>query len=280
MPEGTVLVGTCNWSDHTDFYPPGMKPTDRLPFYARYFPIVEIDSTFYHLQPARNFERWAMVTPPDFVFNVKAYRELTWHDREKQPEDSTFRAFDQALQPLRDAGKLKAVHFQFPPWFTAREENAEYIAHARSYFPKDRFAVEFRHKSWFTGEQTERTLELMKQNDAAHVIVDAPQIGSGTVPAVLAVTDPSLAIVRFHGRNRATWYRPAKTTGDRFDYLYSQQELAEWVPDIRKLGEQAQEVHLMLNNNHADYAVQNARDLMTLLELPHPTPDDLFAEKG
>jgi len=203
MTTNVILVGTCNWSDHTDFYPPGMKPTDRLPFYSRYFPIVEVDSTFYHMQPARNFERWAKVTPPDFVFNVKAYRELTKHDREKEPEEATFRAFEQALEPLREAGKLRAVHFQFPPWFTAREENAEYISYARSYFPKDRFAVEFRHRSWFEGEQSERTLELLKRNDAAHVVVDAPQIGSGTVPAVLAVTDPALAIVRFHGRNRA-----------------------------------------------------------------------------
>ena len=272
-----ILVGTCNWSDHTDFYPPGMKPTDRLAFYARCFPLVEVDSTYYHLQPARNFERWATNTPPGFVFNVKAYRQLTWHDREQPPEEATFAAFGGALQPLRAAGKLCAVHFQFPPWFTARDENLEYIARARDHFPADRFAVEFRHRSWFTGEWTARTLEYLRAHDSAHVVVDAPQIGSGTVPVVMAVTDPALAIVRFHGRNRATWYKPAKTTGDRFDYLYTQQELAEWVPAVRTLAAQAAQVHLLLNNNHTDYAVRNARDLMQLLDLAPPTPEDLFA---
>lgn len=262
---GRLLVGTCNWSDHEDFYPPGTKPTDRLVYYARHFRVVEIDSTFYAIQPARNFERWARVTPDDFVFNVKAYRELTGHDREKEPEAKTFEVFHQAIQPLRDAGKLRAVHFQFPPWFVESERNREYILTARALFPEDTFAVEFRHRSWFAPEHRAETLDFLRRNGLVHVMVDAPQVGSGTVPKVVAVTSPELSIIRFHGRNTATWYKKADTTGQRFDYLYTRAELAEWLPAAREAASQAREVHVLMNNNRANYAVRNARDFADLL---------------
>ena len=83
-------------------------------------------------------------------------------------------------------------------------------------------------------------------------MVDAPQVGSGTVPKVVAVTSPELSIVRFHGRNTATWYKKADTTGQRFDYLYTQAELAEWLPAVREAASQAREVHVLMNNNRAD----------------------------
>ena len=125
---GKILVGTCNWSDFEHFYPRGLKPNERLGYYARYFPLVEVDSTFYRLMPARNFELWAERTPDDFSFDVKAYRTLTRHGSEHRPgarhEDDApeldpaeddFRAFKESIEPLRQAGKLRAILFQFPP---------------------------------------------------------------------------------------------------------------------------------------------------------------------
>src|SRR5690606_5363520 len=124
------------------------------------------------------------------------------------------------------------------------------------------------HVSWFRGENREATLEFLRELGAVHVACDAPQVGSGTVPRVVAVTDPRLAIVRFHGRNARTWYIRAETTAQRFDYLYSKEELAEWLPAIRDvLAREAAEVHLLMNNNRANYAVRNALDLMELLGL-------------
>jgi len=275
----SILVGTCNWSDHTNFYPPGLKPGDRLGYYARHFPVVEVDSTFYRLQPAHYFARWAERTPPGFAFNVKAYRELTWHDREKEPEASTFEEFTRTLQPLRDAGKLRAVHFQFPPWYVCSPKNRDYILTARDFFPEDTFAVEFRHRSWLTPENREATLGLLRDNQLTYTVVDEPQIGSGSVPPVVAVTNPDLAIVRFHGRNRETWYKRGETSGDRFDYLYKQEELAEWLPAVRQMAAQAKEVHLLMNNNHADYAVRNARDILALLGQQPPLQEDLFSRR-
>jgi len=274
-----IRVGTCAWSDHEEYYPPGLPPRERLAYYARHFSLVEVDSTFYRLQPAKWFAGWAERTPPDFRFNVKAYGAMTRHHREPRPgeEDLTevFRRFNASVQPLREAGKLGALHFQFPPWFTCTPASREWVQFCREFFADDIVAVEFRHISWFTEENREDTLQFLRGLRAVHVACDAPQVGSGTVPRVVAVTDPRLAIVRFHGRNAKTWYIKAEKTAQRFDYLYSKEELAEWLPPIREiLAPAADEVHLLMNNNRANYAVRNALDLMSLLGLPTPPRDD------
>ncbi len=268
-----IRVGTCNWADHTDFYPSKLKANERLTYYARHFSLVEVDSTFYHLQPASNFARWAERTPDSFVFDVKAYRELTWHDRERPPSAETFERFGAALRPMQEAGKLRAVLFQFPPWFTDEPKNREYLGTCPEFFPGQTLAVEFRHRSWLTPERREETLALLREHGLVHVMVDEPQIGSGSVPRVIAATSPSLAIVRFHGRNRQTWYARVETTGERFNYLYQPDELREWLPSLEEVAEQASEVHVLLNNNRANYAVRNAKDFQMLLGQP-VTPDE------
>lgn len=273
-----IRVGTCAWSDHKDYYPLGLPASQRLSYYARHFSVVEVDSTFYRLQPARWFALWADRTPPDFVFNVKAYGAMTMHHRTPRPGEEdvaeVFRRFDESVQPLREAGKLKALHFQFPPWFTCTAENRAWVAYCRERFPHDLVAVEFRHRSWFEGGAREETLRLLRELEAVHVICDEPQVGSGCVPPVVAVTHPALAIVRFHGRNRSTWYIRGEGSADRFNYLYSRAELQEWVRPVREeLEPAAAEVHLLMNNNQANYAVRNALDMMELLGLPVPPRD-------
>lgn len=276
---GRVLVGTCAWADHEEFYPAGLKPADRLAYYARFFPIVEVDSTFYAIQPRRYFQTWAERTPDGFTFNVKAYGAMTKHHRSPRPGDEdvleVFRRFAHAVEPLQEAGKLKALHFQFPPWFVANAENAEWLHFCRSFFARNLVAVEFRHRSWFSGpEQTDRTLALLRELEAVHVIVDEPQVGSGSIPQVMAVTDRRLAIIRYHGRNAETWYIKGEKSADRFNYLYSRAELSDFVEPVRELQQAAEEVHLLMNNNRANYAVRNALDLMDLLGLPVPPRDE------
>lgn len=275
-----IRCGTCAWSDHEDYYPRGLPPSERLTYYARHFTLVEVDSSFYRLQPAKWYDAWAAKTPPDFVFNVKAYGAMTRHHREPRAGETdimeVFKRFDASVQPLREAAKLKALHFQFPPWFTCKPEHKEWVHFCRQFFANDLVAVEFRHNSWFLGNnKTDETLRLLKQIGAVNVVCDEPQIGTGTVPPVVAVTDPRLAIVRLHGRNAQTWYIKAETTAQRFDYLYSRAELTEWVAPVQNvLAAEADEVHLLMNNNRSNYAVRNALDLMELLGLPAPPRDD------
>jgi uncharacterized protein YecE (DUF72 family) len=260
-----IYVGTCNWSDHAGFYPSGLPSNQQITYYAQRFPLVEIDSTFYRLMPVRNFTLWAERTPPGFVFDVKAFRQLTYHDRETPPNEDVHAQFSTSVQPLRDAGKLEALHFQFPPWFVFGERNVSYLSALRGLYPEDGLAVEFRHRSWYEAASYGRMTGALREAAIGLTVVDEPQVGSGSVPTVLEVTTPGLSTIRFHGRNAKMWYARVKTTAERFNYLYNEQELDEWVPNVARLAELASTVHVLFNNNAQDYAVQNGRQLRMLL---------------
>jgi uncharacterized protein YecE (DUF72 family) len=281
-----IAVGTCNWADHTDFYPPelerGRRQRDKLTFYAAYFPVVEIDTTFYGIPRPPVVEAWTERTPATFRFNIKAYRSLTGHEREngrpRKPTPEEERDFLTALAPLRDSGKLVAVHYQFPPWFTNKPAAREWLLAARDRHPDDLLAVEFRHRSWYDGDAWPATEDLLRELDCVYVGVDSPQIGSATAPPILAVTSRQLCITRFHGRNRQTWYSGGPTSGDRFNYLYTPSELAEWVPAIRAASDDGVPVHVLMNNNQSNYAVVNAFDFAALLGLRLPRPPEPIIE--
>ncbi len=269
-----LAVGTCNWSDHQGFYPPGLPAAARLAYYAGFFPMVEIDSSYYAIpQPSRT-SAWAQQTPADFRFNIKAYRALPYHQREggvaREPTAAEEKGFLAALGPLRESGKLRAVHYQFPSWFTASPLNLDRLARLRERHLEDLVVVEFRHRSWAEPERLPQLLELLSEARLCLCAVDEPQIGSGSFPTLLRVTDQRLAVVRFHGRNRQTWYRGGASSADRFDYLYSEAELREWVEPIRKLAEHVAEVELLFNNNRANYAVINGLQMAHLLGLDYP----------
>jgi uncharacterized protein YecE (DUF72 family) len=277
MP-ATIRVGTASWTDHEPFYPPeydkaAMKAR-RIEYYARYFNMTEVDATFYRLMPAHNFELWAERTPDDFVFDVKAYGEMTWHHREDDgtpitPSADTFAKFSEMLQPMREAGKLRALLFQFPPWFTFAPERLEYLGTVRELLPDDLLAIEFRHRSWLEGEHAEELRTALEDHQLAYCAVDEPQIGSGSVPPVVLLTDPRFSMVRFHGRNARTWYgKGLSSSRDRFDYLYSQAELEPWADRVKRIAERLDdggEVHVVTNNNARNYAVVNALDMQQLL---------------
>jgi uncharacterized protein YecE (DUF72 family) len=270
-----ILVGTCNWSDHKHFYPPGTPAGERLAHYARFFPIVEVDTTFYGIAKPGTAERWVEATPPGFRFNVKAYRSLTLHEREegsaRPPTGDEERDFMALLEPIRRAGKLRAVHYQFPPWFKASPANMDFVARVRERHPDDRVVVEFRHQSWAEPERFDAVTELLAESGMTYCVVDAPQVGNATMPPHLVVTSPELAVVRFHGQNRQKWYiKDARSSADRFDYLYSEDELREWVPRVRDLASEAEEVHVLFNNNRSNYAVRNALQMAELLDLGLP----------
>lgn len=275
-----IRVGTASWTDHDPFYPPEYTRADmrsrRIEYYARFFDVVEVDSTYYHLQPARNFAMWAERTPDDFIFDVKAYGELTWHHRDERgeaqaPQIDTFGNFSAMIQPLREARKLGAILFQFPPWFTFSEERLEYFDVMRESLPDDTIAVEFRHRSWLEGPRLEQTRAALTERRLAFCAVDEPQVGSGSAPPVMMITDPHFTMVRFHGRNRKTWYGKGLTSSrERYDYLYTREELAPWVDRIKEAATQltGSEAHVIANNNASNYGIVNAFDLQSLFGMP------------
>jgi uncharacterized protein YecE (DUF72 family) len=296
-----VLVGTCSWTEKTlveesDWYPQRtMTPEERLRFYAGQFPLTEIDSTYYAPPSEHQAELWAQRTPDGFRFDVKAYSLLTghptrprslWKDLREQlpPEvadkrnlyakdlaadalDEAWSRFGAALRPLHEAGRLGAVLFQYPPWFTPRRDNRDEIRALRERLPDYRICVEFRSPRWLAEERDrERTLALLEEHGLTFVCVDAPEVSG--LPRLFAITTPELMVTRFHGRSDETWKGKTRTAAERFRYLYSADELQELARPLAEVAEEARESHLLMNNCYRDYGVRNAAQLRDLLASP------------
>ena len=311
-----VRVGICAWADPAlieagTFYPrKSMTTESRLRYYASVFDGVEVNSSYYAIPNIRNTLRWVERTPPGFVFRVKAYSLLTGHHPRAEtvpadlaallprsprrtrrgeidassfpPEalDHAFRLVRTALRPIAEAGKLGYVLFQFAPWVHFEPGRLDYLASLPERLPGWTIAIEFRHRSWLP-DHADETLRALSGARLAHVIVDAPAAGH-TVPRVTTVTAPT-AVFRLHGRNAHGWLRQLRgeepTVREKYDYLYSEAELREFLPEIEGVSEEAEEVFISFNNNNRDYPIQNALMLKRLLGQPiqaDPSPRDLF----
>ncbi|MFK7694986.1 DUF72 domain-containing protein [Paenibacillus sp. HJGM_3] len=270
-----IRIGLAGWGDHRDLYADGTPAQDRLQRYGRYFSTVEVDSSFYAVQSERNYAKWAEETPVDFAFVVKAYQGMTGHLRGKNPFDSTdamFRAFLDSIRPVREAGKLKTVLFQYPPWFDCTRDNVAVLREAKERMGDVPVALEFRHQTWFNPAFRDKTLAFLEAEGWMHSVCDEPQVAPGSVPTVLKATHPGVTIVRFHGRNADGWTKqPDRDWREvRYLYRYSEAELAEWVGHLRLLEQGSVEVCVIFNNNSGGDAAKNALQFMDMLGLPHP----------
>lgn len=295
-----ILVGSASWTDKSlvacgRFYPPGCNSAEqRLRFYATQFPLVEVDSSYYGMPTPHNAQAWADRTPAGFTFNVKAFRLFTGHPAEPKvlhqdlqralgpglppklyyadlPAEvraELWRRFIDALAPLRAAGKLGAVHFQFAPWVVRNRAGHAHVEHCAQQMEGHMLAAEFRHASWFDGDAaTDATLDFQRQLGLVHTIVDAPQGFANTVPCIWEATNPRLALVRLHGRNHASWNHKGPASSGRFDYYYSADELAAMVPEVRHLTTLADVVQMVFNTNHEDQGQANARLMRQVLRV-------------
>ncbi len=291
---GQIQVGTASWTDRTliesGWYPPEADtPEKRLRFYARQFPLVEVDATYYALPAEQTAAAWAERTPAGFTFNVKAFSLFTQHptrvaalpadlrpavektgkdrvylkDVEPAVTDQAWDRFLAALEPLRQAGKLGAILLQFPPWFPISRARKDYILACAQRVAPRRVCVEFRNQTWMTPGNQEETLEFLAAHQLPYVCVDMPQGHRESIPPVLAVTAGDLAVVRLHGHSQK-W--ASKDIHERFGYRYTDQELTEWAPKVRALARDAETTHVLFNNCYRDNAQANARQLATLLE--------------
>jgi uncharacterized protein YecE (DUF72 family) len=265
----TVRIGTCSWADDglvKHWYPRGVSSAEsRLRYYAERFDVVEVDSPFYHLPAPETAARWAERTPADFVFHVKASGEMTGHrGSELEP---AFRDFREALAPLEASGKLRGVLLQYHPRVKKSAEALAELARVRALLEPLVPLIEFRHRSWVTEDELADTLRFLERHGLAFVSVDSPPTtATNVVPTIAAVTH-RLAYVRFHGRNWRTWnIRNARSSADRFDHLYTGEELREWVEPLGRLAGEAEEVYALFNNNRDDFAPRSARIMRGLLD--------------
>lgn len=236
-------------------YPAGSTKGQFLELYAREFPAVELNFSYYTQPQAGTLQRMVRATPEGFLFSIKAHGSLT-HEPAEDPR-ADIRRFREGIAPLVQSGRLAAVLFQFPYRFhytPGSRRHLETLCRGFAELPK---AVEFRSAEW----QRDSVYEGLRRWNAAFVNVDAPALER--LPAASEVVTADLAYVRFHGRNRANWWSGDNVT--RYDYLYDSGELEGWVPRIQSMLLRAKLLLAVFNNHSRGQAVRNARDLIALL---------------
>jgi uncharacterized protein YecE (DUF72 family) len=292
-----IRIGTCSWTEKTliqsrEFYPKGISTAEgRLKYYASYFDTVEVDSTYYAIPDKRNTYLWVDRTPEDFIFHIKVYGALTGHgiDPKTLPKDIfnllsekdkigknihikdqslltvIAERFKEALTPLIEANKLGVLVFQFPPWFQYRTANLDYLLNCKELMPGLPVAVEFRHGSWLTPDRQDTVFHFLRKNQLTYITADEPQYGNlATVPFLPNVTT-DIAYFRFHGKNKENWLKKGIETSLRFAYLYTDDELREFIPPIQNINKRTKVTYAMFNNCHGGFAIKDALRLRELL---------------
>ncbi|MGV3772700.1 MAG: DUF72 domain-containing protein [Verrucomicrobiales bacterium] len=287
---GKILVGTASWSDPgfiADWYPKSVAASERLRFYAQFFNLVELNSSFYGIPNQRQAERWCEQTPTGFVFDVKLHKLLSRHSAKPDslPPDLRKKAelfgdklsltpkieaavaarFLEEITPLSEAGKLGALLLQLSPVFSPRNHKLEELEHLFGLFEKQKLAVELRNRSWVKDERIGKTVEFFEKQRVSWVVVDAPESEHFMVmPTISVVTNPQLAYMRMHGRNEEGFVK-GRTVAERFNYLYSDEELKGIKEKVVEIAAEARETHVIYNNNASDYAIQSAMKFQSMI---------------
>ncbi len=298
MP-GRIVIGTSSWADPgfvEHWYPEGLPARERLQFYAERFEAVEVNSTHYAIPAPSTVERWVEVTPDGFQFDVKLHRLLSRHaakpnslpkdlrgDLALNPrgnvvldedlEQEMIERTKEALEPLEKAGKLTSLLLQLTPGFEPDTHKLAELDPIIEGFAPYPVAVEFRRRVWMSEKRTASTLSYLSERGAVYVGVDAPPgVHVPIMPSIDAVTSDRLAYLRCHGRDTDR-YMHGRTVAERFEYDYSKRELAEIAERAGSLAEEAEQVHVMFNNNARDLAPKAARALRQQIgQDPGPPP--------
>jgi len=301
---GKILVGTASWSDPgfvERWYPKKMPAGERLSWYAQHFEMVEVNSTFYSVPEPRMIERWCAATPDEFTFDVKFHQLFSFHstpakllppDLQRRAEtdskgnakstpdlqEALLKDFLRSMSIFADAGKLGVLLLQLSPAFSPRKHELGELESLIDMLGDYELAIEFRNRNWAIEDQLESTIDFMRKHHAAFVNVDAPVSDHFMVmPSdVDEVTNSNVAYLRLHGRN-AKGYITGKTVAARFDYDYSDNEIAEVAERSKKLARESHELHVIFNNNNLDYAPRAAlhlrKALGQIVKTPPQTPE-------
>jgi uncharacterized protein YecE (DUF72 family) len=286
-----IVIGTSSWADPgfvEEWYPDGLPPRERLPFYAERFEGVEVNSTFYAIPSAKTTANWAGVTPDDFTFDVKLHRLLSRHAAgpsslpkelrsrartnergrvklTKRLEAAVADATLEAVEPLGD--KLSTFLMQLTPAFGPRDHKLDELAPLVDRLSATApVAIELRNRFWLDERRVERTLGWFEEHGAVFVSIDGPQ-GSNAptiMPPIDAVTRRDVAYLRAHGRNLQGYLR-GRSVPERFGYHYDDDELRDLGERGQELAGQAEEVRMMFNNNRGADAPQAAQRMRELL---------------
>lgn len=280
-----ITIGLTTWKEHPSLIKE--KRPVQLTEYAAFFPLVEIDNTFYGIPTKKTVRNWLSQVPSEFQFILKANRDMTTHPREPEQapitetqRDAVFNDFQQAVRPMIARQQLKTVLFQFPPFFNAILENIEYLRHVRQLLPTLPIAVEFRNQTWYDPAIYSQVIAFLQELNMTLVAADEPDQTSTSVPFDIQVTNPKLVMLRLHGQNTVAWAHPGRNwRTTRTKYRYNPSELNQFKNAIDQISSKVDEVVVVFNNNAGKDAADNALQFKDLLGLTFTGLNDLPPEQ-
>jgi uncharacterized protein YecE (DUF72 family) len=270
-----IFIGPAGWSypDWAGYVYPAPRPKGfhEATYLAQFFDTIEINTSFYQPLNPEHARQWLdRVSPnPRFVFTAKLWQKFT-HDPSASTEDE--RAVRAGFDVLHQAGKLGAVLLQFPFAFHRTAETTKYLISLLERFADYPLAVEVRHATWNDPE----VFALLRKHQAAFCNIDQPVIGRSLEPSQ-EITAP-IGYVRLHGRRYDTWFNddPEIPSHERYNYLYSAEELTPWTQRIRKVAEGTKKTFVITNNHYLGKGVVNALELISMLKVTKvQVPDPL-----
>jgi uncharacterized protein YecE (DUF72 family) len=267
-------IGTAGWSykDWEGIVYPERKESGfhALVYLAAYINTVEINSTFYRPPTLQISLSWIKRVEgfPSFLFTVKLHQMFT-HER-KDFGQRDIDSFKLGVEPLRAHGRLAAILIQFPWSFMATTANFAYLARLFEHFKELPKALEVRHTTW----NQPQFYRLLEDNNVAFCNIDQPLFKNSIQPSALC-TNREFSYVRLHGRNYDNWFKQGAGRDARYDYLYAQDELQEWVDRIKELGSKSDKVFVITNNHYRGQALANALQIKNMisgesLDIPLP----------
>ena len=267
------FFGTAGWSykDWEGIVYPERKAQGFHPliFLAKYINIVEINSTFYRPPAVYMSLSWIKKVDnyPDFLFSVKLHQIFT-HQR-KDFTQKNVDDFKLGIEPLRAKNRLAAILIQFPWSFVNTTSHNEYLMSLFYLFSDYPLALEIRHSSW----DNSHFYKLLSEHNVCYCNIDQPIFNNSIRPSAIS-TNPQFSYVRLHGRNYKNWFKEDAGRDERYNYLYTKDELEEWVEKIKDLGKKSDKVYVITNNHYRGQALANALQIKNIktgkkLEIPH-----------
>jgi len=268
------FIGTAGWSykDWEGIVYPEKKVQNFHPliFLARYINIVEINSTFYRPPSIYISLSWVkkIENHPDFLLSVKLHQVFTHQRKDYSMKDVD--DFKLGLEPLRTKERLAAILIQFPWSFASTTANNEYLINLFVLFKDYPLALEVRHSSW----DNDNFYKLLSEHNVCFCNIDQPIFRNSIQPSSIS-TNSQFSYVRLHGRNYENWFKKDAGRDERYNYLYTKEELEGWIKRIKELGSQSSNVYIITNNHYRGQALANALQIKNMLtgeKLEVPTP--------
>jgi len=272
---GEYFFGIAGWS-YPDWkgivYPAESSGKfDPLSYIATFFDVVELNNTFYRIPESKIVEGWVRRVShnPRFRFTAKLWQGFT---HEKKPvAEAEVKQYLKAIEPVHRAGRLGVLLAQYPGSFKNNDETRDLLSDLATSFAGFPLVIEFRNRSWIVPE----TLDWLKEKGIGFCNVDEPVFRQNLKPSSY-VTSPA-AYVRFHGRNYQNWFQKEGNRDTRYDYLYSEEELDQWIPRIQEMAEKGKDVYVIGNNHFRGQAPANILQLKAkTIRGPVDVPDSMM----